>query len=103
MGDLIGVGFSVGGRICEKQPKRFETVSQQHNTANTRSNEENHLYISCGENASSPMMFSFKPVGIYLPVDVNNVAFLQRELPEDSENDNEAGSRKIQPVETEEN
>lgn len=30
------------------------------------------------------MMFSFKPVGINLPVDVNNVAFLQRELPEQS-------------------
>lgn len=39
---------------------------------------ESHLYIRRGENASSPVMLSFKPVGVYLPVDVNNVAFLQR-------------------------
>lgn len=33
------------------------------------------------------MMLSFKPVGIYLPVDVNNVAFLQWELPEGRKRD----------------
>lgn len=33
------------------------------------------------------MMLSFKPVGIYLPVDVNNVAFLQWELPEGRKKD----------------
>lgn len=32
-------------------------------------------------------MLSFKPVGIYLPVDVNNVAFLQWELPEGRKRD----------------
>lgn len=45
--------------------------------------EKDYLHISGGENPSSPVMLSFKPVGIYLPVDVNNVAFLQGELPEE--------------------
>lgn len=40
-------------------------------------------------------MFSFKPVGIYLPVDVNNVAFLQHELPEETRNkDSETHNKK---------
>lgn len=35
------------------------------------------------------MMLPFKPVGIYLPVDVYNVAFLQREFPECSTTEEE--------------
>lgn len=41
-----------------------------------------HLHVRSGENASSSMMLSFKPVSIDLPVDVNDVAFLQRQLSE---------------------
>lgn len=41
-----------------------------------------YLNIICRENASSPMMLSFKPVVINLPMDVNNISFVQCELPE---------------------
>lgn len=43
--------------------------------------EEIYLHIGCRENASSAMMLSFKPVVVDLPVDVNNVSFLQWQLP----------------------
>lgn len=54
---------------------------------NIKEEEEVYLHICCWENTSSSMMLSFKPVGIYLPVDVNNVAFLQCELPEGRKKD----------------
>lgn len=43
---------------------------------------ETHLHIRRGENARSTVVLPFKPVGIDLPVDVNDVPFLQRQLPE---------------------
>lgn len=57
--------------------------SRKQQCRNVASHEEIHLHIRCGEDAGSAMMFSFKPVGVYLPVYVNDVAFLQRELPEE--------------------
>lgn len=68
--------------------KRYKTVSQGFDlTWSNLRYEEIYLHISCGENASSAMMFSFKPVAVYLPVDVNNVAFLQCEFPAEKNKD----------------
>lgn len=64
--------------------KRYKPVSQGFDlTWSNLRYEESYLHIGCRENASSAMMFSFKPIVVYLPVDVNNVAFLQCELPEE--------------------
>lgn len=41
-----------------------------------------HLHVRSGENTGSPVVLSFKPVSVDLPVDVNDVAFLQRQLSE---------------------
>lgn len=68
----------------------------QHSTAEKQhEKKEIHLHISCGENTSSPMMFSLKPVGIYLPVDVNNVASLQWELPEEIKNNHGKSKKEL--------
>lgn len=61
----------------------FEHNSVTHNCRETALNEGADLHISCGEYTRSPMMLSFKPVGINLPVDVNDVPFLQGELSEE--------------------
>lgn len=60
-----------------------EHNSMTHNCRETALNQGADLYISCREYTRSPMMFSFKPVGINLPVDVNDVTFLQGELSEE--------------------
>lgn len=104
MGGFIGVGFSVGGRIYDGQRKEFRdsitrswitSPKQEYREIASDRYEEIHLHIRCGENASSSMMFSFKPVGIYLPVDVNNVAFLQHELPGERIKENETHQKKM--------
>lgn len=59
------------------------------------SQREMYLHVRCGEYARSSMMFSFKPVGIYLPVDVNNVAFLQHELSDERKKNKETRIRNI--------
>lgn len=44
-----------------------------------------HLHVAGGKDACPPVMFPFVPVGIYLPMDVHHITFLQRQLPEDRE------------------
>lgn len=46
---------------------------------------QTHLHIAGGKDASPPVMLPFVPVGIYLPVDVHHVTFLQRQLPAERE------------------